>query len=45
MRYFGNKKPLAFADKQAVFCCRRDQTENDEPHPQVVVAFGLRITN
>ncbi len=23
----------------------RGQTENDEPQPQVVVAFGLRITN
>ena len=25
--------------------CSLDQTENEEPQPQVVVAFGFRITN
>jgi hypothetical protein len=25
--------------------CQRFQIENDDPHPHVVFAFGLRITN
>ena len=37
------KKARAIA--RACILPRPDHTENDEPQPQVVVAFGLRITN
>ena len=38
----GNRLP---ACKCTARTCRRCQVENDEPQPQVVAAFGLRMTN
>ncbi|VWB86865.1 hypothetical protein BAR24066_04112 [Burkholderia arboris] len=39
----GMKPRFSFRRTGAKLSCA--QTENDEPHPQVVVAFGFLITN
>ena len=42
-RYAGNKK--ARTKPRFLNVRKKDQAENDDPQPQVVVAFGFLITN
>ena len=40
-----NEKALSRLAGEGFFTSEPDQTENELPQPQVVCAFGLRITN
>ena len=43
---FPKRRQQKSADPAALFeCAKTGQAENDEPQPQVVVAFGFLITN
>lgn len=43
--FFWRQQRLPDGASSILQLLRSAQAENEEPHPQVLVAFGLRITN